>query len=306
VTTDQLLAILNDDATRLGALPVTKRMLRDWVDESLIMPRTAKGRTRALNPIWHFAESDVRWARRIVELKAANIHRVAELRLHLWVSDDTYPIEAVPEALRSEFERLMHRDRRSLHFKYDHRDQPQPTEEEQKGHAKQLPPLDRSLAEANLEIPPAIMLKIVSSLIWGNAGDSALSTTDEGVNDILEQGNLGDISGAFGAKDEIAGSGEEQLTHLQYDDLCQGRCRLNAIKARLQAAQSSSSESGDPQAKERAIALKMAIGSFNRTEWIVSTLAAFALAAFRARTSEKPRQAFRNNSHSTLPSRRCR
>src|SRR6516162_5435309 len=95
VTTNELLAILNDDASRLGAQPVDARMVRFWIDKRLIEARIPRGRRRGLSPIWHFSEPAVRHARLILQLKSRGVHRASSLRIHLWILADDYPKKGV-------------------------------------------------------------------------------------------------------------------------------------------------------------------------------------------------------------------
>jgi hypothetical protein len=291
VTTDELLAVLNKDAARLSTRLITKRILRDWIDEGLIGVRTPKGRRRALNPVWHFSKNDAGWARRIVELKAANIRRTFELKLHLWVSEDIYPIGGIAEALNSEFIRFMHRQRRSLRFKYDHRNHRRLSEEAQEEFSRQLPPLDHDLSDANFVLPRDVALETVSKLLWGEASGARPSKTAENAAGILGELDLDNLSGMFGAPDEITRSGEEQLAFIRDEDLRQSRSRLIEVKSGLQAFQLVLSGNSDPQAEKMRTALRKAIDSFERTDWIVSTLAAFAVQAFRTRTEKGTRPA---------------
>jgi hypothetical protein len=292
MTTDQLLAVLNEEAERLASAPVTRRILRDWVDEGLLTPRTAKGRRRAVNPIWHFSESDGRWATKIVELKAANIHRVAELRLHLWVSDDSYPIDAVAEALRSEFKRLMHRDRRTQRSKFDHRHQKGLTEAEVQRYFSQLPPLDSGLASIGFEISPKSATEMISELRWGRAGTEKFSRLmiEEAArilgissDQIKSQLDVSNLAGLFGAMDEIDDSGEEGLIHVTDTDLLEARRRFRDFISSL----SSEPRNQHPELLYAAHEYRRAMAAFKRTEWTVSQLAAFAFQAYRTRAEPK-------------------
>jgi DNA-binding transcriptional MerR regulator len=298
VTTDQLLAVLNEDAARLSIRPVKRRLLRYWVDEGLIAARTAKGRKRGKNPIWQFSEDDVLLARRIVELKAENINRASELRIHLWVSANNYPIHSVKEALHCEFSRLMSRNRRNHPVRYDHRNRQRLSEIERKSFIRQLPPLDPDLANLGFAIPRDDMLEISSELVWGKAGEekspkligkevTRIIAKCVGVG--LEQRMIFEnLAGVFGAMDEIGGSGQQQLGHVQDEDMREGRRRFIDITLALPILPSLCRNS-DAQTDISAIALRKQYESFKTTEWIVPTLAAFVVQAFRERTDAKDR-----------------
>lgn len=215
--TEEFIRALNDVATRLGVRPVTDRMVRDWVDERLIAPRRASGRGRGRHPVWRFTEEDFRWAVSILTLKARNIRRVAELRLRLWINDDTFPIEKIPQALRSEFSRFMQRARRKLRFKYDHRHQKRLTKEDEQRYSKQLPPLDDVLAASGFKIQAKPLLEMTSELLWGNDGQEKLPRhmateaariVGKSIEENAAQLDLSGFAGLFGAQDEIGNSGE--------------------------------------------------------------------------------------------------
>ena len=287
--TDELIKALNEEAARLKLKPVTRRMLRDWVDEDLIGARKARGRGHGRHPIWQFAEIDVRRAKRIVELKTAGVTRISEIRIYLWFAEDNYPIVMIGDALRSEFTRLMNRERRKLRFKYDHRYHKSLTDADVQKHSNQLPPIDAGLAEVGFKIGPAVAIKIISELLWGKAGHEELPhlMTEEasrilgrpiGTTDIKI--DFGDLSGVFGAADEILNSGEADLKHVKDADLYEARRRLRDLISAL-------SFGGDglhPQLINAGSQFRRAIAAFERTEWLVSSLTAFAVQTFRKRT----------------------
>jgi hypothetical protein len=285
VTTDQLLKILNKDALRLELRPISRRMLRDWVDEGLISRRKAKGRGRGRHPIWLFSATEVRLARRIVKLKAERIRRVSEIRLHLWVTEDNYSIDRIGDAVRSEFVRVLQRDRRKQRLKYDHRHQRSLSEKDEQRYSKQLPPLDSGLAEAGFKIGPRATLDIISELLWGKAKREVLPEriAEEAERifgkpvDQLAPSYFGNLAGLFGARDEIAHSGEEELSKANNADLLTARQKLHDLISAL----SLGARGGKRITKTAARQYRRAIASFRTTDWLVSTLAAFTLQAFR-------------------------
>ncbi len=292
VTTEEFLRTLNDEAARLGVRPITERMVRDWVDEGLIEPRSAKGQKRAVHPIWHFSKRDAALGAQIVRLKRRGIRRVAELRLHLWSSNDDFPIDQVADALSLVFSRLMRRKRRTSHFKYDHRYQKRLPGDQISRHAGQLGPQDAQLAQAGFEIAPSASIEMASELVWGKSGSEKLparmlqeiaqklgTPTDA----ISTQFDVSNLSGLFGAADEIEHSGEQELRDARDADLPEARKKLHSLLAVL--SQFDTLENlGFAEVALQYERVREAMGT---TEWLVSFLAAFALQTLRKRTGKQ-------------------
>ena len=288
MTTDRLLKILNKDALRLGLRPISRRVLRDWVDEGLISRRKAKGRGRGRHPIWRFSLTDARLARRIVKLKTERVRRVSEIRLHLWVTETNYSVDGIGDALRSEFARLLHRERRKQRLNYDHRYQRSLSPGDEQKYLKQLPPLDTGLAEAGFKIESRATLNIASELMWGKAKREVLPDLmkEEAARiggmpvDQPSELDLSNLAGLFGASEEIVDSGEQDLCKASEIDLLNARSKLHEFMARLHSNAKGSARFSKVASEQ----YQRAIASFGATDWLVSTLAAFTLQAFRKRT----------------------
>ena len=297
MTTEEFIQALNEETATLGLRPVTERAVRDWVDERLIRPRKPKGRRRGCHPLWLFSEEDLRWAKIILKLKPREIRRVAELRLHLWITDDSYPVEKVIGALRSEFGRLMRRNRRTLRFKYDHRHQKRLSEEDEQKYARQLSPIDPTLAAAGFKMETKSTLDAMSELLWGKAGQERFpqiiaSETAHIFGSLIPSPNsqlsgqnpppldLSNFAGLFGAVDEISGSGEKELTRISEADLLEARRKLREFISALSIPDFGQFTHLEP-------AYRTAAATFTRTEWVVSTLAAFGIQAGRKRIKSK-------------------
>ena len=67
---DELLAEVRAASERLGAGPITERMIEDWITERLFEGPKPKGNRRGLAPTWVYSEEAGQRAVRIVELRA--------------------------------------------------------------------------------------------------------------------------------------------------------------------------------------------------------------------------------------------
>jgi hypothetical protein len=281
VTTQELLAILNDDAARLGIRPVEARMLRFWIDRHLIEARTPHGRTRGVNPTWHFSESAIQHARAIVELKSRGVQRAASLRIHLWVLHDDYPTEGIREALTAEFARFLKRQRRASRFDYDHRDRKPPTDIEIQKHAKRLPALDDDLRSDGFGfLRPEMLIELVSELTWGEASGGKFAEAPQKLAKLTGLAfdgakrniNIANIGGLFGNSEETSDSGEDVLKLISRDHLHEARRRFKTMKLFYEVSFRQYPNVGSLRKVHQALA---------ETNWIVSCLAMFAVQVFR-------------------------
>jgi hypothetical protein len=285
VTTDELLAVLNGDAERMGSPPIDARVLRFWVDRRLIGVRAAKGRGRGFNPTWHFSEAACQYARAILELKSKGIRRVAALRIHLWVLKDDYPIEGVRNDLRAEFVRFRKRQRRASPFDYDHRDRARLSNADIAGEMKKL--FNRFDTLPGIEfLTPRMVVDAASELMWGEEGRKNISSipfkmaklagvSTEPLNVDISIENFG---GIFGSPDEIERSGEEILRKVGVDDLFVGRLRFQRMKLFFDASAGDRSSVRINEEARQFLEL---------TDGVVSLLSMFVIQAFRERVSVK-------------------
>lgn len=176
MTKDELLSVLNDDACRLGLVPITARVLERMVEDGLIEPARAKGRKRGVNPTWSYSEDSVAAARMIVEFKAKGVQRTAALKLHLWAYGSEFPFEQIKEALNAEFQRFLKREHRKGYWEHDRRDIAELNDKEKRKIKKELVSLHPALAEVNFSLSEETFTKIISELFWGASSTVSFRT----------------------------------------------------------------------------------------------------------------------------------
>jgi hypothetical protein len=211
----------------------------------------------------------------LLEARAIGAVRVTQLRLYLWARGFEVAAKKVKLALTSEFIRLMKAQRRKTLFQYDHRQRSNLSDRELAIHSKRLGPLDRRLGALGFDLAPKSVLDMASRLTWG-IGDHENVAAE--VQRLFPPGLLG-------APDEIAGSGEEEMSQLVPADLEEARTRNFESVAGLVFVPLCFAIWEVPVESEFSNAFNLAAQSMMRPDWLVYSLASFAVSAYRQRSS---------------------
>jgi hypothetical protein len=166
VTSDELLALLNEEAARLRVRPLTGRDVRAWVDRRLLKGAKPKGRRRGQNPIWIYSEESVRAALKIVELRAFRVTRTAALRVHLWVNGFDLATTEVHQALCSEYERCLSRRHREGHWREEDLDPTRLSSQARRRVERERARLDPRLARTGIPLPTEMLLDALRTAYW--------------------------------------------------------------------------------------------------------------------------------------------
>ena len=148
----ELMAELTAASERLGAKPITERMIEDWITERLLEGPQPKGDRRGLPPTWVYSEEAVQRALRIVELRAKGIRRASALRVNLWIDGFSLPFDHMQRALRSEFKRALARLWRRKPWSFDARYRRKFSDKELEAEGKKIDPVDPDLVPRVIHI----------------------------------------------------------------------------------------------------------------------------------------------------------
>ena len=154
----ELMAELAAASERLGAKPITERMVEDWITERLLGGPQPKGNRRGLPPTWEYSEEADQRAVRIVELRAKGIRRASALRVNLWIDGFTVPFDDMRRALRSEFKRALAGLWRRKPWRFDARYRRAFSKKELEAEAAKIDPVDTDLAAAGFAPPMELLL----------------------------------------------------------------------------------------------------------------------------------------------------
>lgn len=289
VTSADLLAAANRSAVKLGAEPLSPRMLRDLVDDHVLVGGTNKGTKRGES--WLYPDEAVSTVENVVDFRSQGASRNTQLKLCLWQFGTEYSFDVLKNALKEEFGRIRTRQgRQPPWWDYDHRDKHRYSEREIGKAKRRLPKLDGRLAVPGLMLGADSWLQIFSIAYWGKqpTDRSIAATALDGLNlfgDLPPQLStalsfLFSIEGALGAPEE---TGLNALAQTTEDDLRFAREAIWLSYAALMAGQFLMKNLGVPENNELMIALDAAIASFLRPEWIVSSLALFSVSYFNYR-----------------------
>jgi hypothetical protein len=290
MTKQKLLALLNDDALSLGVGPITMRQLSDWIDEGLIDKTTPKGVRRGIHPEWHFSEDTIVRARLIVSSVSFGSSRKTEHRIFIWVHGHDYSFDLIHGAIISEFGRFLKRQRRKLDWQYDHRNRAKPKAKER--FLRQVPELDEELRKAGFEQPPDARLRIMSEAHWGpgeNAiGIKILSENMAKIFGISSEQIAGmsstiNVAGLLGNPDEINASGLAILKKANEDDLLKGRAKFQLFLLQIDQLKAVEGFQDNEKFGKMLAVIPRAANSVLRPDWVISTVAATAIAAHNFR-----------------------
>jgi hypothetical protein len=297
ITKDDLLAFANDEAARFGMRPVNRRVLSDWIDEGLIEGARPKGVQRGHPPLWPYPDEAKTTVSRIEEFKSQGAERVSQLRICLWVFWRNYDFEKIKHALKLEFRRITKQmQRQSPWWNYDHRYGKKLPEPERRKYECRLPPLDPELAATGINLSRHAQLEIASRTYWGSRnGELIPQIISSELRRIFGEAPAHfpdfriflEIGGAFGNSDEIENSGQEILDKIIDDDLKSARDLIWFCFMCLAAGEIFFSVWGRFPKNKLAVAYRKATASFLRPDWIIPSLALFAISAFRLRTAKR-------------------
>jgi hypothetical protein len=166
---------------------------------------------------------------------------------------------------------------------------------------RRLPELDPDLVAAGLKLPESALLEISLRVYWGLDREEKIpeifSTSLNDTAGIPVDGLaciirllLMNISGALGPPDESANGGHEILDQVSHNDLEAARTLLWLCVFGLLAGRLFFGLFGLAPNNKLARAYEKALNSFLRPEWIVPTLALFAISTYQTRILKESRK----------------
>ena len=201
----------------------------------------------------------------------------------------------IKKALIAEWRRIINRQQRGPHWFEDHyTDLHKLSESERATRIRQLPPLDPDLAASGLSLAPKTFYELALRAYWGEDGNGRIAAialnglfqSPEGVlpvPEFLEKALA--IGGAIGPEGESSESGCETLSGVTSDDLEQARNMYFCCLCALGLMAFILSILPILCRTKLAHAYTKALNSFSTPEWIIPSIALFAIAAFNIRAA---------------------
>jgi hypothetical protein len=300
-----LVAHLTAVSKKLGADPITDRMIKDWIDEGLLDKSKPKGNRRGQPPTWTYSDETVQRAERIVELRTRGVRRASALRINLWIDGFALLFEDMKLALKWEFGRALARLRRRRTWSFDGRFRRHTPAGKLDKETKRIEPVDADLAKAGFAPPLDLLLRSGSELYWGSGERGPIPGSFEGLFSNLLAGAASETgisfvppAGLFGDAEEISNAGLSDLGRTTERDLREGTEALHqwrgifaAWLAMISAENPNAFQSffrsyaqsivGD--SPEIPKALEKIARSLDQHEYRVATLAWMVVAAIRKR-----------------------
>ena len=294
----ELMAELAAASERLGAKPITERMVEDWITERLLGGPQPKGNRRGLPPTWVYSEEAVQCAVRIVELRAKGIRRASALRVNLWIDGFTLPFDDMQRALSSEFRRALARLWRRKPWRFDARYRRAFSKKELEAEAAKIDPVDADLAAAGFAPPMEVLLLYGSAMAWGSGDGPVRGSLANDLSEFLTEAtkqsgiHFSPPEGLAGEPEEPDGSGLSTLDRITQRDLIEGTKALRSFYEVMAFSFAmifapnpfqgyALSIVGDSPAIPHA--LEKVVRSLDQHEWRVAMLAWMVVAAARSR-----------------------
>jgi hypothetical protein len=295
VSKDDLLVSANQRAAELGMPPYTMSVIESWIGLGFLDCATPHGRKRALNPTWDYPEEARRRIVQIVGFQAQGAQRSAQKLLCLWAFGHIFNYVQVIEALKSELRRIVKRQGRGpAWWKYHYTAVRNLSASERSDLIRRLPELDTDLAATPLRLSGPALLEILLRAYWGSDSEETIPKTIsadlaqtagipiDGLMGVIRLLPL-NISGALGPPRESANGGYEILDYVSNNDLEAARSLLWLCVFGLLAGNLFFGFFGLLPNSKLALAYEKALNSFLRPEWIIPTLALFAISTYQAR-----------------------
>ncbi|HJU11898.1 MAG TPA: hypothetical protein VJ728_13530, partial [Candidatus Binataceae bacterium] len=204
-----------------------------------------------------------------------------------------FPFTKVRDALKSEFGRFIKRQqRRAPWWQYHYKDVDKLKGAQRAKRIRQLPRLDPDLAATGLCLGDEAIFQVALRAHWGGKRTEIPSiiakdlTEKLGLSEMLpsELFELLDIPGSWGSPGESKNAGYEVLGQMSEDDLRSARDRFYFVFGGLFASAMFLGVLGDP-AEKVITAYSKGIEALVGPDWIIATMATFAISAFHNRTS---------------------
>jgi hypothetical protein len=299
---EELLAFANGCATQHGLSPITECVLESWIHDKLLNKAKPHGHSRGVNPTWLYSDYDCDTVRKIVELKALGAKRHSQLVICLWTIRRISFRSEIIVALKSEFSRIVRRQERGrIWWSYQYNNLGKLSEAERAKLIARLPVLDPDLAATGLTLSDPAMLETACRAYWGSENGEMIPeiVLRDLANTLGLPPNIFsslipiiplNISGALGPPDESANGGYEIVDNLSQDDLETARALIFFCFIALLAGKIIFGLFGLSPNNKLATAYGKAADSILTPEWIIPSLALFAISAFHFRTAKKPRK----------------
>ena len=297
---EELLAFANECAAQHGMPPFSESVLESWIFYGLLRGAQPYGHSRGVNPTWLYSDHDRDTVRLIVELRALGAKRNSQLLICLWVFGSISFRSEIGRDLKSEFRRIIQRQGRGREWWDCSFDKLAKLSEAERARlTSRLPALDRDLAAAGLTISSPAMLEIACSAYWGSENGEMIPKI--AIRDLANTLGLPanifaslipvvplNISGALGPPDESANGGYEILDQISQDELETARALIIFCFLALLVGKVIFSLFGRSPNNRLAVAYRKAANSILTPEWIIPSLALFAISAFHLRIAKKP------------------
>ena len=289
-TKAQLVVFANERALQLGLPPVTESVFESWIDGFLFRGAEAHGKRRAINPNWTYRDDVKDTVELIVELKSQGAARTSQLLICLCAYGRDVPFCEVKAALKSELRRIVQRQARGRPWWQTHYDDlPNISELERAGRIDQLPLLDPDLAATPFALSKESSLIAHLRAYWGaETGDfnilHSLPEEIQKIAELFDEWGIApwNIAGAIGPPGESAIDGYEIIDKISESNVESARDWFTLMFGGLYLFDAISDLCPEFAKSKIGVAYRKAAASFGRPEWIVPTMALFAVAAFNA------------------------
>jgi hypothetical protein len=274
MTKDELLSSLNAEVGP-GSVLVTPRMLKDWVEESLLEPPIRRGLGRGKGTEWIYSSDAADRCVSIIKFKSWGVSRYPLLRLYMWVFGFSIPTASLKSALKIEFDKLRIRQSRSSRAYPNLKSDGSPTHRSIEIANRDLESkLDPVLAATGFG-PSSDTLARVGSTMF--SGDELTGRTTDEVQTLAPM-----FRGLMGDEQEIEGSFSQILADISDDELESGKQYLLMMFFGSAMSFAFAPADGTPDSSCISAAAHLKIfNSLFEPEWCVSILAQGAVAAAR-------------------------